>query len=423
MKSFVPLIQTQWRMLLFGFTMMFCSSPGQTYFIALFGGEIRHDLSLSHGEFGAIYSLATLASAFALLWSGALIDKVELRKFSTIIVLALATACVLMSTASNTVVLFAVIFLLRQLGQGLMSMASATAMMRYVSVGKAKANSLSNLGYSSAEAILPTLVIALMLTLGWRQSWLVVAACLLLVPMLIYLALGDHRARHAGYQKKLEDSLAPRSIDNSDQHVTRQWTRSEVIRDPLFYLFVPGLLSQSMLFTGFMFHQIYLVEAKGWSLLTWGNLYALYALASIATTLVVGAWVDRVGAIKLAPFVTLPMACGLILLSSSAAIPVAAGFMLGMALSSGAQAATVAPFFSQRYGNKHLGAVKSLGTFIMVIMSAISPAALGWLIDIGVSIDVLARYSAAYAFCVAGLGYVAYRLFLREEMRNLSNRL
>ena len=33
--------------------MMFFSSPGQTYFISLFGGDIRQYLSLSHGEFGA----------------------------------------------------------------------------------------------------------------------------------------------------------------------------------------------------------------------------------------------------------------------------------------------------------------------------------------------------------------------------------
>ena len=415
MKSFVPLIRIQWRMLLFGFTMMFFSSPGQTYFIALFGGEIRQDLNLSNGEFGAIYSLATLASAFVLLWSGALLDRIALAKFSTIIVLALAAACAMMATANNVLVLFAVIFLLRQLGQGLMSISSSTAMMRYVSDGKAKANSLSNLGYSTAEAILPTLVIALMLGLGWRQAWLVVAACLLLVPFIIYMVLGDHATRHENYQNQLEHSGVPHDTNRSEQTVTRHWTRSEVVGDPLFYLFVPGLLSQSMLFTGFMFHQIYLVEAKGWSLLVWGNLYALYALTSIATTLLIGAWVDRIGAIKLAPFVMLPMACGLVLLSSSSAIPVAVGFMLGMAVSSGAQAATVAPFFSQRYGNKHLGAVKSLGTFIMVIMSAISPVALGWMIDIGVSIDVLARYSAVYALCVAGLAYVGYRLSLRQS--------
>ncbi len=63
MKSFLPLLRDEWRLLLFGFLMTFSSSLGQTYFIGLFGGHIRLDLDLSHGAFGAIYSAATLVSA------------------------------------------------------------------------------------------------------------------------------------------------------------------------------------------------------------------------------------------------------------------------------------------------------------------------------------------------------------------------
>jgi hypothetical protein len=59
----LKLIRAEWQLLLFGFLMTFWSSPGQTFLISLFSGEIRAELSLSDGEFAAIYSLATLASA------------------------------------------------------------------------------------------------------------------------------------------------------------------------------------------------------------------------------------------------------------------------------------------------------------------------------------------------------------------------
>ena len=99
MRSFIPLIKTEWRLLLFGFLMMFFSSPGQTYFIALFSGEIRQDLLLSHGEFGAVYSAATLGSALILLWSGTLLDRIALPKFSIGLVVCLALACLVMATS------------------------------------------------------------------------------------------------------------------------------------------------------------------------------------------------------------------------------------------------------------------------------------------------------------------------------------
>ena len=68
-------MRREWRFLLFGALLMFWTSPGQTYLISLFGDQLRHDFGLSHGDFGSIYTLATIASA-AILWSaGRLVDR------------------------------------------------------------------------------------------------------------------------------------------------------------------------------------------------------------------------------------------------------------------------------------------------------------------------------------------------------------
>ena len=44
------------------------SAFGQTYFISLFGAELKKTLSLTNGEFGSYYSLATIFSAITLIW-------------------------------------------------------------------------------------------------------------------------------------------------------------------------------------------------------------------------------------------------------------------------------------------------------------------------------------------------------------------
>jgi MFS family permease len=182
----------------------------------------------------------------------------------------------------------------------------------------------------------------------------------------------------------------------------------------LFYLFTPGLLAQSLLFTGFMFHQIHLVEEKGWPLVVWGSLYLLYALSTIVMNLIVGALVDRFGAVRLAPFVTIPMGIGLLILSSSNSLVVAVIFMLCMSISSASQGTIAAPFFAERYGSKNLGAIKSLGTFMMVMMSAISPAILGWCIDRGVSMDSLAVGGAVYVALTSSMALLAYKMSLNR---------
>ena len=405
-------------MLLFGFVMMFATSPGQTYFIALFSGEIRADLSLSHGEFGAIYSVATLASAVVLLWSGALVDRIDLRRFARFAVIGLAAACLILSVSQNVGMLLIAIFLLRQMGQGLMYMTSTTAMVRYLEPNKGKATALSGLGYSVAEATLPSLIILLLLVMSWRQSWLLFAGVLAIgVPIALHLLLKGHSERHQAYLSHIADEERMQ-VSDTQVYRRRQWTRAEVVRDPLFYLFTPGLLAQSLLFTGFMFHQIHLVQEKGWPLLVWGSLYLLYALSTVVMNLIIGALVDRFGAVRLAPFVSLPMGIGLLILSSSDSVMVAGIFMLCMAMSSAAQSTTAAPFFAERYGSKNLGAIKSLGTFMMVLMSAISPAILGWGIDSGIKMDTLAIGGAVYVAVTSSMALYAYRRSLSQTSRS-----
>ena len=70
-------IAVEWRFLLFGMAMAFCSSLGQTFFISLYSGHIRAELTLSHGEFGTYYAIATTCSAISLLWVGKLADTVH----------------------------------------------------------------------------------------------------------------------------------------------------------------------------------------------------------------------------------------------------------------------------------------------------------------------------------------------------------
>lgn len=46
-----------------GFLLSFLSSFGQTFFIAIFGGEIREAYGLTNGDWGLIYMVGTGASA------------------------------------------------------------------------------------------------------------------------------------------------------------------------------------------------------------------------------------------------------------------------------------------------------------------------------------------------------------------------
>jgi MFS family permease len=408
-KSFIPLIRSEWQLLLFGFAMTFGSSLGQTYFISLFSGEMRADLGLSHGDFGAVYSAATLASAVLLLWTGGLIDRMDLRRFSYLVTLGLVAGCLLLSASTGVITLFLAILALRHMGQGLMSMAGTTTMVRYIDGAKGKANALSGIGYSISEAVLPSLVIALLLLLNWRQSWVFWGVALLVIlPLLVRWLLRDHDSRHSQYlQRTLADGDGSTAGAAQRQ---KQWTRNELLRDPLFYLWLPALLAMPLLFTGFMFHQVHLVEAKQWPLPLWGTLYIVYALTTSVTKLLAGILVDRFTATRLLPVMILPMALALGLLAASSHLAVAVGFMCLMGMAVGTYSTVASPFYAERYGTLHLGSIKSLTTALMVFSSALSPVAMGWGIDAGISMETMALWGLGYVLGASLLAWLALRL-------------
>jgi len=172
---------------------------------------------------------------------------------------------------------------------------------------------------------------------------------------------------------------------------------------------MPALLAQPMLFTGFMFHQVHLVNEKGWDLAFWGSLYLPYALVTMVFKLWAGILVDRFGAIKLVPLVCLPLGLGLLMLSGSASLYAAILFMLLMAVSIGVYATLSSPFFSEMYGTLHLGAIKSVTTAAMVFASAVAPVLMGLMIDRGVSMETMALAGACYVLVASGLALFAAR--------------
>lgn len=97
----IAFVRREWRFLLFGALVMFWTSPGQTYLISLFGDELRRDFGLGHGEFGLLYTGATLVSA-AILWpAGRLVDRLRLAKFVWWVCAAMAVSAAAFSLVSG----------------------------------------------------------------------------------------------------------------------------------------------------------------------------------------------------------------------------------------------------------------------------------------------------------------------------------
>ncbi len=394
------------RLLAFGFVMMFWSSPGQTYLISLFGAHIREAFDLSHSDWGGLYSLGTLLSAAAMVVTGRFVDRFDLRALSAVLAIALGVACFVMSSVVGVLSLGVAFFLLRQVGQGLMSHTASITMSRYFEGVRGRASAVAAFGFAAAEAILPALTIALIAALGWRGAWRVtaIATLLILLPTLWWI-LARHGERHRQYLDELQE-LEDKAVPGSRR---RQWTRGEVLRDKRFYLVMPAALAPSFFFTGLFFHQVHVVAAKGWSLAWWGAWFGLHAGASLLSMIVTGPLVDRVGAVRLMPYFALPLALGLFGLSLSDAKVAGLSLLFLAGVTSGWTVTVMGPFWAELYGVKHLGSIKALGSALSVFASALSPFLLGKLLDAGMAIDQLSLRASLYILAACTLALFAFK--------------
>ena len=372
------------QFLLFGLFFTFFSGFGQTFFISLFSEEIRTSFALSHGSFGLIYSLATLNSAATLVFVGRYLDRTTLITYTIWVCIGFIVASALFALSPNVIWLGIGIYGLRLSCQGLMSHTSMTSMARYFDAQRGKASSIATMGFPLSEAIFPILGVAAMHALGWRNTWLIVSALGLVVvlPTMIGLLRG-HKQRHSAWLLDMKKATANATVP------LKSWRLKDVLKDVRFYLVAPAVLTPAFVNTGIFFHQVALVETKGWSLAWYATSFTGYAGATVVAAVVVGWLIDRWNAIQLLPFYLLPIGVGLLALALLDSPGVALFYMVLAGFTGGSASVLTNAMWAELYGVASLGTIRSVASAMMVFSSALSPVLLGIMLDLGFSISVL----------------------------------
>jgi MFS family permease len=380
-----------------GFLLTFFSSYGQTFFISLSAGEIRSEYGLSHGQWGTLYMVATLASALTLPQFGQIVDRWSVRTVTFIIVPMLALACVMMAMSHHIVLLAVTVYLLRLFGQGMMSQNALTAIGRWFAAQRGKATSVTVIGVNAGEALFPFLFVVTAGLLGWRGAWIACAVTLLVIALPAITSL-------------VAVERQPRSSDPALPAATvRDWTRAEVLRDPLFYLLLAGIFAPGFIGTTIFFHQVYLVELRDWSLEIFAASFTFMAAMVVTFSLIAGYLVDRFSAVAMLPTFLIPLGLACMALASIEAQWGSILFMGLLGISYGFQNTLFGALFPEIYGLKYLGAIRAFIVAILVFGTAAGPGLTGYLIDIGVSYPFQIFVMGAYCFGACALLYFVSR--------------
>ena len=374
------------KVILFGFIFTFFSSFGQSFFLGLFNAPIRNDLGISHGQFGNIYASATICSSLLLIWVGKKIDDYRILNYSLFVIILLFLSALFFSFINSIYFLALGIFLMRFSGQGLMSHTATTTITRYFTKSRGKALSAGWFGLSTAEFILPVLIVYLLTIISWQNIWISISIFILIfLPSASYILL-----------KNLKFDSREENTNDLEKKEIKHWKRKDVIKDYRFYIICLNMLAMPWIATGVFVYQSFITESKDWGSFIIAQSFMVYSILSVITLLGSGFLIDKLTSRKLLIFMNLPLLLSMLILSYFNN-PITSFIFLGLiGISNGLANVLGSSTWAEIYGVKYIGSIKALTTALMVFSTAFGTALFGILIDQGFSIEQIALVSSIY---------------------------
>ena len=293
--------------------------------------------------------------------------------------------------------LVAAVFLLRLFGQGMMTHIALTTTGRWFVAERGRAVSLVVLGHQGGEATIPLAFAAITIAYGYRVGW-VGAAVALLVVGLPFAYWAYHKPRVPHGQLSTEKKRSPE---------VRSWTRSEVLRDPIFWILLTGVLAPAFIGTTIFYHQNYLTALHDWPPQLFATSLLVMALTTVGFALLTGAAIDRFGATLVLPVFLLPLASACFALAYSGPEITLFIAMVLLGVSYGISSTLFGSLWPEIYGLANLGAVRSITVSAAVLATAIGPGLTGTLIDRGMDLPAQMMFFGIYCLLAAGAMTIA----------------
>lgn len=367
-QNYLGLIANHKGLLAVAFLAVFTGNLGQSFFIGLFQVSISQHLSLSAGEFGNIYAAITIVGGFFVMHFGPKIDWIMPRRYALFVLSALTIGLLLLTLSSWWLLGILGLGLLRLSGQGLMTHLGLTLAGREFTANRGRALGLMGLAMPTGEIILPPLIAMLLVWFNWQQVWW----CILVMIIILWLFLFIF----------VDWPEAPQTKKNTD---TSSKQGISPMRELRFWLLIPMLLVLPMTLTGIFIYQAQLTEALNSSTATYAIALTTMGLIRFPIALLGGRWVDELGVTLLARLYLLPYAVALLvaaLVGGNLGVWI---LMLGAGIGMSISIPVGDSLLIRLWGREHLGRVRSLKSAFLVFSTGITPAMLGYLLDIGVS--------------------------------------
>ena len=204
-------------------------------------------------------------------------------------------ACIYMGLVTGGLMLLFGFTMIRMLGQGSLSLVSNYTINQWWMRRRGMVVGISGVLMALlGMGAFPNLLNWLIGLIGWRPTYM--AMGLVLIFVMAPVGYLFYRSRPERYGL-LPDGASTRNVGGQSQtqdFVEEEWTLSEALHTPAFWIVVSGLASISMLATGLTFHMVSIFEDSQLSADAAAAVFLPISMVSAAVNLGSGILVDRV---------------------------------------------------------------------------------------------------------------------------------
>lgn len=367
------------------------TSPGQSFTVSLFLDFFIEDFGLDRTTASSLYGLGTFIAALTLTWVGRKLDLHGNRRMGVVVGLLFAIVLVLCSFINGPIMLLFAFIGIRGLGQGSLSLVSSTSIANWFMLRRGRMMALLSLGFALFQGLYVNGLRILLETMDWRQVFVLlgIGVGVVTIPLFGFLM----RNKPEDYGLLPDNEAVKRKKQDTGVEVDEDnWTLSEAMRTPILWIFLFAKLLPSAWGTGLILHQVSLFGGLNHSAQTATETYALMALFSAGSALLIGYLVDK---FKPSYVVALQMgsmliACILATLMTETWLLIAYAISFGLVM--GVGGVFDGAVWANLYGRKYQGEIRGFVFTAGVIGSAVGPAIFG------ISFD----YADGYAFVLWG---------------------
>ena len=378
-----------WVLVVVGAMGMMMSAPGQTSGVSAFTDHLVDATRVSRFTLSLTYTLGTIGSALLLPKIGIALDRFGTRVVGVGACVVLASGLFLLSsidtlarlsearfglteTAVASSLLVVAFLVVRVGGQGALTITSGNMIAKWFDKRRGLASGLAGIGMACGIAIAPKVFSSVVLEVGWRDAWRLIAGAVIAMGVIALIFYRD-TPEACGLHMDGASQETTHHIGDRIPCVETVLNRSQAVRTLSFWTLTLALATQGLIVTGFTFHLVDLGVDYGREEAETMTLFIPMAIGTTSLGLVLSVLADRGGHLFYGPAMLIFQIVGVLGLASF-------GTEIGWwctIVGFGAAGAFFGPIgnviFPAFFGRPHLGAIAGVRVMCVVLATAIGP--------------------------------------------------